>query len=91
MSAASCSMYDVVTILKKQREPLESLDVYCTGEQASEPPHRFTHIHLQYQFKGKLKQGNVEKAISLSQDKYCSVLATLRNSVEISSDYEIQE
>jgi len=91
MSAASCSMYDVVTILKKQREPLESLDVYCTGEQESEPPHRFTHIHLQYQFKGKLKQGNVEKAISLSQNKYCSVVATLRNSVEVTSDYEIRE
>jgi putative redox protein len=89
MSAASCSTYDVVVILKKQREPLESLEVYCTGEQESELPHRFTHIHLNYQFRGNLKVENVKKAIRLSEEKYCSVLNTLKGSVKISSDFEI--
>jgi putative redox protein len=89
MSAASCSTYDVVSILKKQREPLESLDVYCTGEQDKEPPRRFTHIHIHYQFIGELNPDKVEKAIHLSEEKYCTVINTLKGSVEITSDYEI--
>lgn len=91
MSLASCSTYDVVNILRKQREPLESLEVLCTGEQESEPPNRFTHIHLHYQFKGDLDQEKVKKAIRLSEDKYCSVLNTLKGSVEITSDWKIEE
>lgn len=91
MSAASCSTYDVVTILKKKREPLESLEVICTGEQESEPPNKFTHIHLHYIIKGQLKTESVEKAIQLSEEKYCSVLNTLKGSVEITSDFEIIE
>jgi putative redox protein len=89
MSAASCSTYDVVTILKKRREPLESLEVICTGEQESEPPNRFTHIHLLYLIKGEIKPESIEKAIQLSEEKYCSVLNTLKGSVEITSEYEI--
>ena len=89
MSAAACSAYDVVNILRKQREPLESLEVFCTGEQESEPPKRFTHIHLHYQFKGDLDQEKVKKAINLSEEKYCTVLNTLKGSVEISSDWKI--
>ena len=89
MSAASCSTYDIVSILKKQREPLESLDVYCTGKQNEEPPRRFTHIHIHYQFAGDLNPEKVEKAIQLSEEKYCTVINTLKGSVEITSDYEI--
>jgi putative redox protein len=91
MSAASCSAYDVVVILKKKREPLESLQVVCSGQQTSEPPHKFTHIHLKYIFRGNLKPESVEKAIQLTEEKYCSVITTLRGSVEISSEYEILE
>ncbi len=91
MSAAACSTYDVVNILIKQRAPLESLEVLCTGEQENEPPKRFTHIHLHYQFRGDLDLEKVKKAIHLSQDKYCTVINTLRGSVEITSDWEIVE
>ena len=91
MSAASCSTYDVVNILRKQREPLESVEVICAGEQDSEPPYRFTHIHLHYTLKGDLSHENVKKAIHLSEDKYCSVINTLKGSVEITSDFEIIE
>lgn len=89
MSAASCSTYDVVTILKKKREPLEGLEVVCSGIQASEPPHQFTHIHMKYVVKGDLKAESVEKAIQLSEEKYCSVINTLKGCVEISSEFEI--
>lgn len=91
MSAASCSTYDVVKILRKQREPIESVEVVCTGKQDSEPPSRFTHIHLHYILKGDLTHKNVKKAIHLSEDKYCSVINTLKGSVKITSDFEIIE
>lgn len=88
ISAASCAMYDVLAILKKQREPLISLEVLCEGEQLNDPPYKFTKIHLKYLIRGEVAAEKLERAINLSQDKYCSVLATLRPSVEITSDYE---
>ena len=91
LAAASCSAYDVVDILQKQREPLEGLDIQCSGEQITEQPYNFVHLHLKYIFKGAVNHQKVERAIKLSEDKYCSVLATLRPSLEISSEYEILE
>jgi len=92
LSAASCSAYDVIMILTKQREPLESLEVACTGQQKPEPPYAFTKIHLHYSVKGAgLNPKKVERAIHLSEDKYCSVLNTLKGNVEISSDFELEE
>jgi len=89
LSAAACSTYDVAEILAKQREPLQDLKVVCSGEQLSEPPYRFTNIHLHYRVVGNVAQDKVERAIRLSEEKYCSVLNTLRAGVELSSDYEI--
>ena len=89
LSAAACSTYDVVTILSKQREPFTSVEVKCTGEQNVEPPFAFVAIHLHYVIKGSVSAEKVGRAINLSQEKYCSVLATLRHSVQITSDFEI--
>jgi putative redox protein len=89
LSAASCSTYDVAVILTKQREPLVSLEVDCTGIQADEPPHAFTQIHLHYKFKGNLNPKKVERAIQLSEEKYCSVINTLKPTVKITSEYTL--
>lgn len=89
LSAAACSTYDVAEILAKQREPLQDLKVTCSGEQLSEPPYRFTKIHIHYQVTGDVDQEKLERAIRLSEEKYCSVLNTLRANVELSSDYKI--
>lgn len=89
MSAASCSAYDVVLILNKKKEPLEGLEVICSGKRADDPPRIFTHIHLKYVVKGQISAKSVEKAIQLSEEKYCSVLNTLRGSVKLTSEYEI--
>ena len=92
LAAASCSGYDVVMILTKQREPLEGLEISCTGEQESEPPYTFTKIHLHYRVKGAdLNPNKVERAIRLSEEKYCSVINTLKGTVEITKDFEIVE
>jgi putative redox protein len=90
LAAASCSAYDVVMILRKQRQPMDGLEVFCTGEQLSDPPYTFTKIHLHYSVSGAVDPAKVERAIKLSEDKYCSVLNTLRPGVELSSDFEVK-
>lgn len=89
LAAASCSTYDVINILTKQREPLRRLEVICSGQQITEPPYRFTSIHLHYIAAGPVDPLKLEKAIHLSEEKYCSVVNTLRPGVEITHDYEI--
>lgn len=91
LAAASCASYDIVSILTKQREPLAGLEVTCTGEQKAEPPYNFTSIHLHYVAKGAVNPDKLMRAISLSEDKYCSVTNTLKASVTITSDFEIKE
>jgi putative redox protein len=89
MAVASCSAYDVVEILTKQRAPLMDLKVTCSGDQMSDPPYKFTKIHMHYMVQGDVDTEKLEKAIRLSEEKYCSVIATLKPGVPISSDYEI--
>lgn len=89
MAVASCSAYDVVEILTKQREPLADLKVICEGDQLSDPPYTFTRIHLHYLVRGAVNPDKLERAIRLSEDKYCSVVSTLRPGVPVSSDYKI--
>jgi len=91
LAAASCSAYDVVMILRKQRANLVDFEVEVTGEQEPEPPNRFTKIHMRYKFKGDLDETRVRKAIALSEDKYCSIICTLRPSVEFSHSIEIRK
>jgi putative redox protein len=89
LAAASCSVYDIVDILTKQREPLAGLTVDCTGDQESDPPYTFKMIHLHYRVRGRVNAKKLERAIELSEQKYCSVLASLRPEIPISSDYQI--
>lgn len=90
LSAASCSAYDVVMILQKQREPLRGLEVTCSGVQQPDPPYAFTALHLHYIAFGPVAEPKLARAIHLSEEKYCSVVNTLRPTVAITSDYEIR-
>jgi putative redox protein len=89
MAVASCSAYDVVEIMAKQREPMRELKVICSGDQLSDPPYTFTRIHMCYQVSGPVNSEKLERAIRLSEDKYCSVVSTLRPGVPITSEYQI--
>jgi putative redox protein len=89
MAAASCAAYDVVEILAKQREPLQDLKVICTGDQMSDPPYTFTRIHLRYEVKGAVNSEKLDRAIRLSEDKYCSVISSLQSGVPVTSEYQI--
>lgn len=89
MAVASCSAYDVVEILTKQREPFHDLKIVCTGDQTSDPPYAFTGIHLHYEIHGPVSEEKLERAIRLSQEKYCSVIATIRPDTPVTYDFEV--
>lgn len=90
LSLASCSAYDVVMILGRQRQQLTNLYVTADGQQASEPPYQFTEIHQHYVVEGMdLDPQKVKRAIQLSEERYCSVAATIRGVARLSHSFEI--
>ena len=90
LSLASCSGYDVVMILGRQRQKLAGLYVNVDGQQAEQPPYAFTNIHLHYTVRGEdLDPQKVARAIELSEEKYCSVAATIRGVAELTHSFEI--
>jgi len=92
LSLIGCSSYDVVAILEKQRQKVTDLTVAAESTRDPDPPWTFQKIHVHYKVSGhELDQGKVAKAIELAEEKYCGVFATLRNAVEITSDFEIIE
>ncbi|MCB9162082.1 MAG: OsmC family protein [Caldilineaceae bacterium] len=91
LSLMSCSGYDVVMILKRQRQQLTGLHITADAEQAAEPPYAFTHIHLHYSLAGhELDADKVARAIALSEEKYCSVAATIKGVTQLTHSYDIQ-
>jgi putative redox protein len=89
LSLAGCTSMDVVSILVKMRQPLEAFRVEVRGEKAEEHPKRFTSLEVVYHLKGALDEQKVRRAIELSETKYCSVEATLRPSLPITSRFVI--
>src|ERR1700759_5064232 len=87
MGLCSCTSVDVVSILRKKREPLTALIVSAVAEQATEAPRVFTHIRLTYHIGGGVSHKAAEDAVALSKNKYCSVSKMLEKSATI--DYEI--
>ncbi len=87
---SACSSVDVVSILQKKKTPLTSLEVKVTAEQDSDPPWTFRKIHMHFILEGEgLTDDNAARAIKLSEEKYCSVAATLRGVAEITTSFEI--
>lgn len=85
-----CTSMDVVSILKKKREPLEGLLVTASAEQAAEPPRVFTRIHLTYRIRGQVSPKAAEDAVALSKNKYCSVSKMLEKSASVSYSIEYE-
>jgi putative redox protein len=85
----ACTATDVVIILGKKRQKLESLEVVVSGERASEPPTVWTKLEIVYRLRGALDEKAVRDAIELSEEKYCSVAAMLRKTAAITFRYEI--
>jgi len=90
VSLAGCTGMDVVSLLKKMRVEFDSLSIRVEGELTEEHPKHFTGMHIVYEFKGNnLPMDKLEKAINLSQEKYCGVSATYRKAMNISFEIKI--
>ncbi|MFN8533255.1 MAG: OsmC family protein [Dehalococcoidia bacterium] len=89
LSLAACTAYDLVTILAKQRQQLSGLEAAIESEQEADPPWTFRAITVHFTLRGDLDPKKVARALQLSEERYCSVAATLRSVVRLSFDYQI--
>jgi putative redox protein len=89
MALGACTGTDIVIILEKKRQKLESLEVICSGERAPDYPQVWSKLEILFRLRGKLEESSVKRAIELSEEKYCSVSATLKKSAELTWRYEI--
>ncbi|MHB1936529.1 MAG: OsmC family protein [Acidobacteriaceae bacterium] len=83
MGLCGCTAIDVVSILKKKREPFTGLTVSAVAEQASEPPKVFTQVKLTYRVSGAVSHKAMEDAVRLSETKYCSVAGMVDKTAKI--------
>jgi putative redox protein len=87
-----CTAFDVVSILKKARQNITDCRVELRATRAEDPPKVFTHIHVHYIVTGKqLSPVQIERAIELSAQRYCSASVMLGKTAAITHDYVIQE
>ena len=92
MGAAGCSSYDVVSILKKGRQDVRGVTVEMDADRADTEPKVFTRIHFRFIVTGRqLKPELVERAISLSAEKYCSASIMLGKTAVITHDFSLIE
>jgi putative redox protein len=89
MALGACTATDVVSILKKKRQKLESLEVICSGQRAPEPPTVWIKLEILYRLRGPLDEAAVNRAIELSEKKYCSVSAMLQKTATLTWRHEI--
>lgn len=92
LGMGGCTAFDVVSILKKSRQPITDCVAELEAERAAEDPKVFTRIHVHFIVTGNgLDDKRVARAVSLSADKYCSASIMLGRTAEITHDYEIRE
>jgi putative redox protein len=92
MGTGACTAFDVVMILKKARQSVTDCVVEIDAERAAQDPKVFTRIHFHFIVKGKsLKPEQVERAIKLSAEKYCSASLMLGKTAVITHDFEVLE
>jgi putative redox protein len=92
IGVASCTGMDVISILQKKRQDVTGLEVHVQAERASEHPRVFTHLDIEYVVTGRgLDPAAVERAVQLSDEKYCGAIAMVRQSATIEHKITILE
>lgn len=90
LGLGGCTAFDVVSILRKARQPIDDCVVDIKAERTETPPKVFTRIHIHYRVTGRgISRERVERAIALSTEKYCSATIMLGKAAKITHDYEI--
>jgi len=88
---AGCMGMDVVHILRKGRHDLRGLKIALTGERAQDDPHRFTALKLEFYVTGPVPREQIQRAIDLSHEKYCSVWHSMRQDIGFETTFTVSE
>lgn len=92
VALAGCTGMDVVSILKKMRVELDGLRVWVEAEMTEEHPKHYSEMKIIYEFKGKdLPMDKLEKAVSLSEERYCGVSAVYRKAMPVGTEIRVVE
>jgi putative redox protein len=92
LALGGCIGVDMISILSKKRQTVTGLEINVTSQQDTNPPWTFRHIHLEYVIRGRdLSERAVKRAIQLSEEKYCSVTATISGVAQVTSSYRLVE
>jgi len=89
MGLCACTATDVVSILRKKRQPFSALEVRAEAERAQQPPTVYTSIKLIFTVTGPASRNAVEDAVRLSEEKYCSVSAMLKSTARITTEIHL--
>ncbi len=89
MALGACTATDMVIILEKKRQQLQSLEVLCSGERAAKPPTVRVKLEVLFRLRGAVDEDAAKHAIALTKEKHCSVAAMLRKTADLSWRYEI--
>lgn len=90
--AAACTAFDVVWILRKARQPVSDCVVEAEADRAAQDPKVFTRIHLKYRVAGRgLSRTQVERAVTLSKEKYCSATLMLSKTAEVTVEILVDD
>lgn len=92
LSLAGCTAMDVISILRKMRVDVDDFNVRVEADMTEEHPKHYTKMHVIYTFKGKdLPKDKIEKAVSLSDEKYCGVSAVYRKALELTHEIRLED
>jgi len=92
IGVAGCTAMDVISILKKKRQEVTAFEVLVHAKRASDHPRKFTDMTIEYVVTGKdIDPQAVERAVQLSEEKYCSSIATIRGNVNLDHKIVIRE
>ena len=92
VSLAGCTAMDVISILKKMRVEVEDFRVHVDGELTEEHPKHYSKMHIIYEFTGKnLPMAKIEKAVNLSQDRYCGVSYLYKKVMELTHEIIVHD
>ncbi len=92
MGMGGCTAIDVVSMLKKQRQDIEGVEVSLVGERAGEHPMVYSEVKVVYTVRGrKLNRALVERAVSLSDEKYCSATAMFKKTAKVTHEVVLVE
>jgi putative redox protein len=89
LALGGCTGFDVISILRKKRQKVTAYEIELRAEQNPEPPSYFTRVEIKHRLRGDIDPAAVEKALHLSETKYCAVGAMISRTARIEATFEI--